>query len=168
MKRKKRSAKVLSGAGTVPTPATAPFGAVISVQNINEAARFYQNVLGFELQFTLPRAEGDLTLAVLRWGASTLLIGRLDELHYQHETRARLIRKGPHGLGITMTLLVPDVDKVYDAARKAGVEILLVPTEEFYGDRVFMFIDPDGYEWKISQTIRNVKLADVKKAASRS
>ena len=67
-----------------------------------------------------------------------------------------------------MTLLVPDVDKVYDAARKAGVEILLAPTDEFYGDRVFMFIDPDGYEWKVSQTIRNVSLADVKKVVSRS
>lgn len=168
MKRKKRSAKVVPGAGAVTAPAMAPFGAVVSVRNINEAAQFYQEVLGFELKFTLPRAEGDLTLAVLRAGVSTLLLGRLDELHYEHETRARLIRKGPHGLGITMTLLVPDVDKVFDAARKAGVEILLVPTDEFYGDRVFMFIDPDGYEWKVSQTIRNVSVADVKKAVSRN
>ena len=141
---------------------------MLSVRNIDEASRFYQKILGFELQFTLPRADGELSLAVLRSGASTLLLGRLDELHYEHEPRARLIRKGPHGLGITMTLLVPDVDKVYDAARKAGVEILLAPTDEFYGDRVFMFIDPDGYEWKVSQTIRNVRLADVKKVVSRS
>ena len=168
MKRKKQSAKVPSGAGRVPAPATAPFGAVVSVRNINEASRFYQKVLGFELQFTLPRADGELDLAVLRSGASMLLLGRLDQLHYEHETRARLIRQGPHGLGITMTLLVPDVDKVYDAARKAGVEILLAPTDEFYGDRVFMFIDPDGYEWKVSQTIRNVSLAEVKKVVSRS
>ncbi len=131
-------------------------------------SRFYQKILGFKLQFTLPRADGELTLAVLSAGTSTLLLGRLDELHYEHEVRARKIRKGPHGLGITMTLLVPDVDKVYAAARKAGVEILLAPTDEFYGDRVFMFIDPDGYEWKVSQPIRNVSLTDVKNVVSRS
>ena len=168
MKRQKASTRTRSRKGTAPAPALAGLGAVLSVRNINEASRFYQKILGVELQFTLPRADGELTLAVLRAGASTLLLGRLDELHYEHETRARLIRKGPHGLGITMTLMVPDVDKVYDAARKAGVEILLAPADEFYGDRVFMFIDPDGYEWKVSQTIRNVSLADVKKVVSRS
>jgi uncharacterized glyoxalase superfamily protein PhnB len=168
MKRQKAPARSRTRKLTAPPPAAAPFGAVVSVRDIDEAARFYQRILGFELQFTLPRADGELDLAVLRSGASTLLIGRLDVLHYEHETRARLIRKGPHGLGITMTLLVPDVDKVFDAARKAGVQILLEPTDEFYGDRVFMFIDPDGYEWKISQTIRTVSLAEVKKVVSRS
>ncbi len=32
---------------------------------------------------------------------------------------------------------------------------------EFYGDRVVMFLDPNGYEWKISQTIAEVSKADV-------
>ena len=36
-----------------------------------------------------------------------------------------------------------------------------VPGDEFYGDWVFMFLDPDGYEWKISQTIKEVSLDEV-------
>jgi uncharacterized glyoxalase superfamily protein PhnB len=138
------------------------------VKDIAKASGFYQQVLGFQLQFTLPRADGELTLAVLQAGASTLLLGRLDELHYEHEARARMIRKGPHGLGITLTLLVSDVDRVCGAARKAGAEILLEPTDEFYGDRVFMFVDPEGYEWKVSQNLRNVSLDEIKRAVSRS
>ncbi len=157
------------GQSTDPTapPAFTALGAVLSVRDIAKASRFYQRVLGFEQRFTLSRADGELTLAVLGFGASSLLLGRLDELHYEHAARARKIRRGPHGLGITMTLLVPDLDRVHEAARKVRAEILLKPSEEFYGDRVFMFLDPDGYEWKVSQTLRQVSVDDVKEIVSR-
>jgi uncharacterized glyoxalase superfamily protein PhnB len=135
-------------------------GAVLGVKDIEQASRFYRT-LGFQQQFALPRADGQLTLAVLNYRSSSLLLGRLDELHYQHKARAKKIRTGPHGLGVTLTLLVPNLHKVYTAAQKAGVEILLEPVDEFYGDRIFMFLDPDGYEWKISQTIKQVNLEEV-------
>jgi uncharacterized glyoxalase superfamily protein PhnB len=92
----------------------------------------------------------------------------LDELHYEHEARAKKIRRGPHGLGVTLTLLVPDLQAAYQAVRRAGLEILLEPVEEFYGDRVFMFLDPDGYEWKISQTVKQVSLEEVAEVVARS
>ena len=143
------------------------FGAVLSVRDIGKSSRFYQRVLGYEQRFTLPRAGGGLTLAVLGFGASNLLLGRLDELHYEHAVRARKIRRGPHGLGITLTLVVSDVDQIYKAARKAQAEILLKPTDEFYGDRVCMFLDPDGYEWKVSKPLRHVSVDEVKQFVSR-
>ena len=79
-----------------------------------------------------------------------------------------MIRKGPRGLGVTLTLLVPDLEKVYKAVEKAALEILLEPVDEFYGDRVFMFLDPDGYEWKISQVIRQVDPEDVAEIVANS
>jgi uncharacterized glyoxalase superfamily protein PhnB len=42
---------------------------------------------------------------------------------------------------------------IYEFARSNGLQILSEPTDEYYGDRVFFFIDPFGYEWKISQPI---------------
>ena len=149
------------------SPPPAPLGAHLAVKDIEQASRFYQT-LGFQQQFALPNADGQLTIAVLTFGASTLLLGRLDELHYEHAVRARKIRKGPHGLGVTLTLLVPDLHKVYTAVRKAGLEILLEPIDEFYGDRVFMFLDPDGYEWKISQTIKQASLEEVAEIVAHS
>jgi uncharacterized glyoxalase superfamily protein PhnB len=44
----------------------------------------------------------------------------------------------------------------------------LEPIDEFYGDRVFMFLDPDGYEWKVSQTIKQVSLEEVAAVVARS
>src|SRR5262245_18451838 len=149
------------------SPLPAPMGAHLAVNDIEQASRFYQT-LGFQQQFALPRADGQLTLAVLNFGASILLLGRLDELHYEHAVRARKIRKGPHGLGVTLTLLVPDLHKVYTAVRKAGLEILLEPIDEFYGDRVFMLLDPDGYEWKMSQTIKQVSVEEVAAVVAQS
>jgi uncharacterized glyoxalase superfamily protein PhnB len=148
-------------------PPPAPLGAHLAVKDIEQASRFYQT-LGLQQQFALPNADGQLTIAVLTFGASTLLLGRLDELHYEHEVRARKIRRGPHGLGTTLTLLVPELHKVYTVVQKAGLEILLEPTDEFYGDRIFMFLDPDGYEWKISQTIKQVSLDEVAKIVAHS
>jgi len=44
---------------------------------------------------------------------------------------------------------------------------LLKPTDEFYGDRVCMFLDPDGYEWKVSKPLRHVSVDEVKQFVSR-
>ena len=169
----RKGARVSSATAVEPpasdagSPPLAPMGAVLGVKDIEQASRFYQT-LGFRQQFALPGADGQLTLAVLNYRSSSLLLGRLDELHYQHKARAKKIRTGPHGLGVTLTLLVPDLQKVYTAVRKAGVEILLEPVDEFYGDRVFMFLDPDGYEWKISQTIKQVSLEEVAEIVAHS
>ncbi len=163
-----KSTAVEQSTANIELPSLAPLGAVLGVNDIQQASRFYQKTLGFHQQFALPRADGQLTLAVLNFGSSTLLLGRLDELHYEHKVRARKIRKGPPGLGVTLTLLVPDLEKVYKAVKKAGVEILLEPMEEFYGDRVFMFVDLDGYEWKISQTIKQVSLDEVAEIVAQS
>jgi uncharacterized glyoxalase superfamily protein PhnB len=138
----------------------APLGVVLQVRDINAASRFYQT-LGFTESARFPRADGELMLAILTYGPSTLLVGRRDELHYENEARARRIRRGPHGLGVVITLLVPDLAAVYDVVKAAGHEILLDPVDEFYGDRVFMFLDADGFEWKVSETVAEVGRDDV-------
>ena len=44
-----------------------------------------------------------------------------------------------------------DFAAIYEMVRDRKLEILAEPVDEFYGDRVFFFLDPFGYEWKISQ-----------------
>lgn len=74
--------------------------------------------------------------------------GKRHELHYESAARARKVRRGSHGLGITQQ--VPELAKAYEVVRGAGLEILREPVDEFYGDRVFMFLEAEGYEWTIS------------------
>jgi uncharacterized glyoxalase superfamily protein PhnB len=63
---------------------------------------------------------------------------------------------------------VPDLAPAYEAVRAAGRQVLLEPVDEFHGDRVFMFLDPDGYEWKISQPIAPVGEQEVADIIARS
>jgi uncharacterized glyoxalase superfamily protein PhnB len=149
------------------TTQLAPMGTVLGVKDIEKSIKFYKT-LGFKSDTALPRADGQLTVAFLTFGSSMLLLGRLDELHYEHKARAKKIRTGPHGLGVTLTLLVADLKNVYKAVKKGGLEILLEPVDEFYGDRVFMFLNPDGYEWKISQAIRQVDPQEVAEIVANS
>lgn len=64
------------------------------------------------------------------------------------------IRRGSwFGIGITLILQVDNLTKIYDLVRRKMLHVLAEPADEYYGDRVFFFIDPFGYEWKISQPI---------------
>jgi catechol 2,3-dioxygenase-like lactoylglutathione lyase family enzyme len=68
----------------------ATLGAVLGVKDMEQSIKFYQT-LGFQLDTALPRSDGQLTVAFLTFGTSMLILGRLDELHYEHKVRARMI-----------------------------------------------------------------------------
>lgn len=48
---------------------------------------------------------------------------------------------------ITLYLYCDDVDALYQKAITCGAEGLMNPRNEFWGDRVCLLKDPDGYEW---------------------
>jgi uncharacterized glyoxalase superfamily protein PhnB len=137
----------------------------LAVEDVERASRFYQQ-LGFRETFTIPGPGGGLAVAILSTGTSQLLLGPLDEPHYESEARAALIRTGPRGLGMTLMLLVEDLAAIYDLVREQGLPILLEPVDEYYGDRVFFFLDPFGFEWKIAQQIETLSEDEVYRRAT--
>jgi uncharacterized glyoxalase superfamily protein PhnB len=139
-------------------------GVVLAVEDLERASLFYQK-LGFQQEMALQGDDGQLVHVTLRFGPNILLLGRLSVTHYTNEVRARAIGAGPRGLGVTLLIVVPDLQAVYDAVKGACLEILLEPVDEFYGDRVFMFLDPFGYEWKIAQTIQQMSPEEVIQAS---
>ncbi len=145
-------------------PQLAPMATALAVDDIEAASAFYQK-LGFEQTMTLPGPDGELAFAMLVCSTSALLLGPSHELHYANEARTALFRKGPRGLGITMVLDVSGVDAIYEVVQEAQLEIILATVEEYYGERVFMFVDANGYEWKICQKTREVTPEEVADAA---
>lgn len=124
----------------------------LAVEDVAEASRFYQQ-LGFLEELTIPSEAGGLAFCLLTRNGSQLLLGPLAESHYGGPARAEVIRAAPPGLGVTLILQVEDLQEVYELIRRADLEILVQPFDEYYGDRVFLFLDPFGYEWKVSQPI---------------
>jgi uncharacterized glyoxalase superfamily protein PhnB len=128
---------------------------VLSVESLEAAIVFYEK-LGFRNEFSVPDQTGALVHAHLRYGDSVVFLGRLDVSHYAGQRRAEAIsssRPPERGIGITLILQVDDLSRVYDFVRREQLEVLAEPSNEYYGDCVFFFLDPFGYEWKISQPI---------------
>jgi uncharacterized glyoxalase superfamily protein PhnB len=128
---------------------------VLAVEDIGKAIAFYTR-LGFGEVFSIPDESGELAHAHLRKGDSVLFLGRLDVSHYAGHRRAESIKSSrsvDRGMGITLILQVDDLASVYDFVRGENLQVLAEPRDEHYGDRVFFFLDPFGYEWKISQPI---------------
>jgi uncharacterized glyoxalase superfamily protein PhnB len=126
---------------------------VLAVEDIHTAIAFYGH-LGFKAVFSIPDQSGKLAHAHLRKGDSVLFLGRLDVSHYGGHRRAETIRGNraiDRGIGITLILQVDNLASVHDFVCREKLEVLAEPRDEYYGDRVFFFLDPFGYEWKISQ-----------------
>jgi PhnB protein len=127
---------------------------VLAVADIQEAINFYSK-LGFveEKEYTFTGDNDTVVHAQLRKGGSVLFLGRRDTLYYQG-SRADRVSKADHperGLGITLILQTEKLEDVLKIVKDAALEILYGPADEWYGDKVFLFVDPFGYEWKISQ-----------------
>jgi uncharacterized glyoxalase superfamily protein PhnB len=128
---------------------------VLAVEDIKRAILFYSH-LGFKEVFSIPDQSGKPAHAHLRKGDSVLFLGRLDVSHYGGHRRAEIIRdsrSADRGIGITLILQVDNLASVLDFVCREQLQVLAEPLDEYYGDRVFFFIDPFGYEWKISQPI---------------
>jgi len=128
---------------------------VLAVEDIQKAIAFYSH-LGFREVFSIPDQSAKLAHAHLHKGDSTLFLGRTDASHYPGHRRAETIkgsRSIDRGIGITLILQVDNLASVYDFVCREKLEVLAEPVDEYYGDRVFFFLDPFGYEWKISQPI---------------
>lgn len=53
-------------------------------------------------------------------------------------------------------IYVDDVDAIFERSRRAGAKIAYEPHDQYYGDRVFECIDPEGHRWKFHQVLRDV------------
>lgn len=51
---------------------------------------------------------------------------------------------------------VDDVDAHFERAKAAGATIAMEPADQFYGDRLYRAIDPEGHRWMFATHLRDV------------
>ena len=81
-------------------------------------------------------------------------------LPFPDPERERQIQRGPRGLGVVIGHMVDDLDVTYRYCTEEGCEITCEPMNEAWGVRVFVCLDPFGYEWEFSQPIPGMEPAD--------
>jgi len=55
-----------------------------------------------------------------------------------------------------VSVYVPDVDAHFERARAAGARIANGLRDQFWGDRTYEAIDPEGHRWRFHQRVREV------------
>lgn len=60
--------------------------------------------------------------------------------------------------------LLSGIDEHCARARAAGATIDQEPEEQFYGDRTYRAVDPEGHLWTFAQHVRDVSRADAEAA----
>jgi uncharacterized glyoxalase superfamily protein PhnB len=58
-------------------------------------------------------------------------------------------------------IYVADVDAHYRRACQAGAQAVYEPADQFYGDRVYECIDPEGHRWKFGQHLFDVDMTTI-------
>jgi catechol 2,3-dioxygenase-like lactoylglutathione lyase family enzyme len=106
----------------------------ICSDNLKQSRDFYVSLLGFEVNY-----DSDWyvqlrcpTNAELEFG----IIARKNDLVPTQ------FQNAPTGMYVTF--VVPDVDAVYSKAKSLGLKIVQEPKNEFYGQRRFLTVDPNG------------------------
>jgi uncharacterized glyoxalase superfamily protein PhnB len=57
-----------------------------------------------------------------------------------------------------------DIDGHCARARAAGAVIAMEPADQFYGDRTYLAVDPEGHHWSFFQQVKQISNAEMEKA----
>ena len=131
----------------------------LSYKDPKAAFRWLEEAFGFESLMVILDAEGNLAHSEMTYGDSVVMIG----------TEWTAKHRSPQSIdGInTQTVHIQiedDVDAHCERARKAGAKILQEPETQFYGDRTYRCIDPEGHIWTIGQTVKRMQPEEWDKA----
>ena len=115
------------------------------------ALRWLEEAFGFEPYMVILSDKDELMHSEMRFGDGVVMVG--SEWSPMHKSP-----KSIDGLN-TQTVHVhlnEDIDAHCARARKAGAVIQMEPTTQFYGDRTYRAIDPEGHIWSFGQTVKQM------------
>lgn len=120
---------------------------ILNVRELEPSLKFYVDQLGFQCSFTMPGPDGKDNFAIVTQGAATLA------LTTEHG-EAML-----GGSGISLMVYVPhsvDLDAYCNEVKARGVTLLQDLSTEYWGDRMFVVQDPDGYVVSLAKTVKQL------------
>jgi PhnB protein len=138
-------------------PRVSPY---LVVDGAAQAIDFYTQVLGATERMRMGGPEGRVGHAELEFGDSLVMLAdEYPEMGY-------IGPKKIGGTAVTIGVYVEDVDKVFDAAVKAGAKSLRPVENQFYGDRSGQFEDAWGHRWNIQTHVEDVPPDEMAKRAA--
>jgi uncharacterized glyoxalase superfamily protein PhnB len=129
----------------VSTPRITPY---LLYEDVSRAIDWLSDAFGFREQLRVPGPDGKTGHAEMRLSDGVIMMG-CPGPDYQNPGRVGHVTQNIY-------VYVDDVDAHFVRARDAGARILEEPTDQFYGDRRYGAIDPEGHCWYFAQHVRDV------------
>ncbi len=127
----------------------------LSVSDVRQTLEWFER-LGFRTLYTMPAPDGTLIHAEAARGGVRLMFG-----HGCADSRP-----GASGLNLYISLRGEHVDDVYERARQEGLTVGREPTDQFWGDRTFEVVHPDGYRLTFGEHVRDVSPEEMQAAVN--
>ena len=127
-------------------PALTPY---LTVSDADRSLDFYAAAFGFEVTGQVMRNDaGAVMHAGMRLGDTAIMFSPQNP---SNEMRPPASSGAPDSL--TLYVYVPDVDALAARAERGGARVLQRPADQFWGDRIAVFRDPDGYHWTFATNV---------------
>ena len=115
------------------------------------AFAWLEKAFGFEPHFAISDKDGNLMHSEMRFGDGLIMVGsEWSAMHKSPKSIAGLNTQTVH------IQLSEDIDAHCARARQAGAVIAQEPETQFYGDRTYRAVDPEGHIWTFGQTVQEM------------
>jgi len=132
----------------------------LAIRGAAEAIEFYKKAFGAMELMRMPGPAGKLGHVEIKVGDSKVMLADESE---------KMNFLGPQARGGTpvhIHVYVKDVDATVAKAVEMGAKMMREVQNMFYGDRTGAIEDPFGHFWHIATHVRDVSMAEMKRAAA--
>jgi len=136
------------------------FRSAVIYRDSRAAMAWLEQAFGFETSLVVIDDKDALVHVEMRFGSGIVMIA--------HEWSE--ITRSPQSLASCNTQQLHvhidgDVVAHCARARAAGAKIIQEPADQFYGDRTYRCIDPEGHVWTFAQRIKTMTLPEMEEAS---
>lgn len=115
----------------------------LMVDDVDKTVAYYQTVLGFNLEISVPRDDGKLQWALVNRDSVDIMLHERNNLI---EEMSQLEGTQTGGGSITLFVKMEDFEAFYDEIKEQkDADIIIEPHTTFYGMKEFTLQDINGY-----------------------
>lgn len=129
----------------------------LTVRDAARAIEFYKQAFGAQERGVMKAPDGKVMHAELKIGDSIIMLA--DEF----PERGVLSPQSSGGAGMGLHIYLEGVDAAFDRAVKAGAQVEMPVTDQFWGDRYGKLKDPFGHKWSIATHTKDMSADEMKR-----
>jgi uncharacterized glyoxalase superfamily protein PhnB len=122
------------------------FGSALACKDPVAELEWLEKAFGFDTTLKIVDESGKMVHSEMGFGNGYLMVG--DE--WAENVKAPSSAGGANTQRLTV-ILDSDVDAHFARAKAAGAKITMEPTDQPYGARGYLAVDPEGHEWDIEE-----------------